>query len=808
MAVVGAAFLAIGMTVVTEPVSAAGSQTYYVDADGGSDTADGLSPTTAWKSLAKANAAALIPGDTLAFQGGDTWHGGLVVSRSGTSGSPITVTSYGTGRATIAGDTLVDAAVALDNVKYVTVDGLEVTNGTDLTVAKSTTYRGIYAIAKDIGEVPGIIIRNNYVHNVDGKGGPVIGKGGIAVGVRGNTTPTWYSNLVIQGNEVGSINAYGISTFTTWCASCEIYPAETGIPSTEVSPTRKAFTGSQFLANYVHDVTAGGITPQYVDDGLVQDNRVDAAGAHLLGDYGNNAGIWWQGTNRMMVQYNVVTRQGYDHFRGTEPVDGMAFDADMGSTDSTVQYNYSDGNAGGFFMCLISASNPTVRYNVSHNDHFRSFSLWSGCWNLRAHNNTIWNTTQTITRVNANGSTYQQGQEAIVRSEQANGSFLLYNNLFYNPSGAPYRFGSDPRVSYSHNLYAGSTAVAANDEFPVTGSPALVNPDPAVPAGLVSRAALVQLLASFAPTATSAARNAGVSVSDARTDGTGTVIPAGRADIGAVQHAVSATATTTLGTSAGALANVVDNDASTSWATANSPTLPGSVTASYGEDRTFDAVNIAAAFGQGQGPTTVSIETQSGGTWTSRVVGAPLTWSSNSGTVEWNRVELPATVTASAVRVTISASNLTWGHAAIYEVRPTYLQVASANTDADYSNLPAERSVDRVDSQAWCSGSATVGRGIQIDPGVPQTVRSVRIGTAFGQGQGPTSVSVSVRRTDGSWAQVLAPVAVSWASNTSTVEYRTLTLPAAATGTTFSIVVNAANNSWGHYCIYEAQLSS
>jgi hypothetical protein len=69
-------------------------------------------------------------------------------------------------------------------------------------------------------------------------------------------------------------------------------------------------------------------------------------------------------------------------------------------------------------------------------------------------------------------------------------------------------------------------------------------------------------------------------------------------------------------------------------------------------------------------------------------------------------------------------------------------------------------------------------------------------------------VSVSVRRTDGSWVQVLAPTTVSWASNTSTVEYRTVTLPAVATGQTFSVVVNAANTTWGHYCIYEAQLNS
>ncbi|MFK4089303.1 discoidin domain-containing protein [Kribbella sp. NPDC020789] len=801
--------LVLGGTVLPQAQAAStAATTYYVDADGGNDSAAGTSPALAWRSLAKVNAAALQPGDTVRFQGGDTWHGGLRIHTSGAAGAPITVTSYGTGRPVIAGDTTVDAAVLLDNVHHVQVSGLEVTNGTDLSVSKATTYRGIFAIAKDTGEMADVAIVGNYVHSIDGKGGPVIGKGGITVGVRGNSTPTWYSGLRVEGNEVADVNAYGISTFTTWCASCEIYPAETGIPVTEVSPTRKAFTGAAFVDNYVHDVTAGGITPQYIDDALVEGNTVDKAGAHLKVAAGNNAGIWWQGTNRITVQYNVVRRQGYDSFRYPDPVDGMAFDADMGSSNSTVQYNYSDSNAGGFFMCLISASNVTLRYNVSRHDFYRPFSIWSGCWNLRGHNNTIWGTADTITRHRSDGTTFQQGIEAFARHTEPNGGNLLYNNIFYNPGRGAYQYGSDPVLNFSHNLYwdpTGSPLVAANDPAAVVANPQLVNPDQALPEGKIDRATLLQVLGRYAPAAGSPARNAGVSASTApRTDALGTQIPGGAPDLGAVQHAVVQSASTTLGTTVGSVANVADGNESTSWASADQPAVPGSLTVQYGEARPLDALHVGVAFGQGQGPTSVDVQTEIGGTWVTQVSGRSLTWSQNTSAVEWQRIPLPA-VTATGVRLVVRSANLTWGHVAINELRVAKGGVA-ATTNGDYAGTNAQNAVDGVPTTPWGSSGSALGRGLQVDPGAPQTVKSVTLSTAFGQGQGPTTVRVQALK-NGVWTQVLNATTITWSSNTSAVESRTLTLPTASTGTTFYVIVDQANLTWGHYAIYEVALN-
>ena len=53
--------------------------------------------------MARVNGAALGPGDVVAFEGGATFDGELTPSHSGVAGSPVTFTSYGTGRATLTG---------------------------------------------------------------------------------------------------------------------------------------------------------------------------------------------------------------------------------------------------------------------------------------------------------------------------------------------------------------------------------------------------------------------------------------------------------------------------------------------------------------------------------------------------------------------------------------------------------------------------------------------------------------------------------------------------------------------------------
>lgn len=77
---------------------AASSKNYYVAASG-SDVNTGTSATAPWKTIAKVNASfsSIAAGDSILFKCGDTFYGALVVGKSGSSGRPIVVSSYGTG---------------------------------------------------------------------------------------------------------------------------------------------------------------------------------------------------------------------------------------------------------------------------------------------------------------------------------------------------------------------------------------------------------------------------------------------------------------------------------------------------------------------------------------------------------------------------------------------------------------------------------------------------------------------------------------------------------------------------------------
>lgn len=72
--------------------------TYYIDATGGNNSNNGLSPATAWKTMAKVNATSFSPGDFILFKRGEVWNdANLTCSSSGAANNPITYGAYGSG---------------------------------------------------------------------------------------------------------------------------------------------------------------------------------------------------------------------------------------------------------------------------------------------------------------------------------------------------------------------------------------------------------------------------------------------------------------------------------------------------------------------------------------------------------------------------------------------------------------------------------------------------------------------------------------------------------------------------------------
>jgi chitodextrinase len=103
--------------------SVAQAATYYVSPSGSDSNPGTLSAP--WKTVGRVNNASLAPGDSVLFQGGQTFTGStLSPSSAGAAGSPITFGSYGSARATISNG---NGAVWIQGKSYLTFDNLRLT---------------------------------------------------------------------------------------------------------------------------------------------------------------------------------------------------------------------------------------------------------------------------------------------------------------------------------------------------------------------------------------------------------------------------------------------------------------------------------------------------------------------------------------------------------------------------------------------------------------------------------------------------------------------------------------------------------
>ena len=71
-------------------------RTFYVS-NNGDDTKDGLSPSTAWKTISKVNGRTFLPGDAVLFERGGVWRETLEVPSGGNSTNYLYFGSYGSG---------------------------------------------------------------------------------------------------------------------------------------------------------------------------------------------------------------------------------------------------------------------------------------------------------------------------------------------------------------------------------------------------------------------------------------------------------------------------------------------------------------------------------------------------------------------------------------------------------------------------------------------------------------------------------------------------------------------------------------
>lgn len=429
--------------------------TYYLDSMSGDDSKHpGTSPTTAWQSLARANATTLQPGDKLLLKAGCTWTGQLHPKGSGNATNRITLDRYGEGpRPVIHGGGLAGGAVLLRNQQFWSIRNLEVSNHGSPAPKKM----GILIRNESVGTLSGIEVSNCFIHDVvgdlanyrDGKE-----SGGIVfVVTAGNlAVPSRWDDVRIENNTIQDVARNGILMQSQW-----INKPQYANSSWRGHGAYTVSTNIRIAGNRLERIGGDGIIPWCVKGAVIERNFVRQVNNNALKQ--GHAAIWPYFCEDVLFQFNEVCET-------KTKFDGMAFDFDNGNQRCIYQYNYSHDNEGGFLnMCCDGNANGNIaRYNISQNDGClpgsRVFLVHGhGNHGYQVHNNTIYVR-------NGNPAMFEQG------ADSSGSSILFQNNIFINAGSGPFRAAKGCR--FERNLYSGLGHIG-DDARKILADPRLVS---------------------------------------------------------------------------------------------------------------------------------------------------------------------------------------------------------------------------------------------------------------------------------------------------------------------------------------------
>jgi hypothetical protein len=390
-------------------VTPARGRKFYVS-PAGNDDSTGTSPKKAWRSLEKASACDCRPGDQILLEGGTTIAGTLRLRGvKGTAAQPVTVTSYGKGRATINGGK--GSASEVDSSEGVTIRDLKLVGAGP----KTGNQRGI-----------GLLIQGSRLVRAE----------------QLDTSGFQHSGLEIRGSEDVKVT--------------HVEAHENGFAgiSSNGPQSKNVYVGYSRAINNPGDPTVlknhsgNGIVLYDVDGATIEYCEAAYNGWDMPWTGNGPVGIWIAThANRVLIQFCVA-----HHNRSSSPSDGGGFDLDGGATNSILQYNYSHDNFGsGYLICQYLGAPPfkgnTVRYNISQDDGLRSHNsgiyLWvggSGMESTLVHNNTIFNN---------KGSAVSMAGDPHYLDERLMAVF--YNNIFY--STKPQILTGKVNARFAGNLY-------------------------------------------------------------------------------------------------------------------------------------------------------------------------------------------------------------------------------------------------------------------------------------------------------------------------------------------------------------------
>ncbi len=440
---------------------------YYIDplSTGTGTGPDAGTINNPWKSLAPTENRAYGQGDRILLRRNRNYTGRVAVhiGTGGTANNPIIVGAYGPEtepRPIINAGGVVDAAIVVKNINYVTVQDIEVSNWASTPAKRDGIRINVNAGTSTTPFVmQGIKVKNCKITQVHGYTQRDRGVNVPALydnaGLRiiSDNIHSRFNNLVIEGNQLDRNNCIGIL-----------------MKSPGYSMTAPATWSTNVLItdNHLDNGGADHILVQGADAPVVEYNTGYRAGAYGTKGYVMIAGMWvcWQ-TRNSLFRYNEVAHT-FNEFTNGANGDSQAFDVDYGTTGNHIfQYNYTHHNQGGVLIVMPKQKDgvdyeKTVvyRYNLSVNDGRNTaygcgFNVWpvEGKSQTHVHNNVV----------------YTDKAEGIKFSNRTEAYYS--NNVFHTPSAI---YPTGPR--FSHNAYFNHVP-QVNDPYKVVANPMFAGPN-------------------------------------------------------------------------------------------------------------------------------------------------------------------------------------------------------------------------------------------------------------------------------------------------------------------------------------------
>ncbi|WP_167605753.1 right-handed parallel beta-helix repeat-containing protein [Maribellus sediminis] len=338
-------------------------QIYYVNSETGSDTNNGMTPETAWKSFDRITKIELKPGAQILLASGSVFNGGLVLEDvSGTSDALVEISMYKYSENTNL--PVIDAkgfanGITLLNCSNVVVSDLEITgNGGGVIQAGNSgqnMHCGVLVTTTTEGVYENIQLKNLKIRDVFFEDAGYK-RGKDEVRTANGTQSYGWGIRVINQLEKAEIKSIVIE-------NCEVSNvAHTGI---KLTGRNQNISEVKLYSNRVLFSGGPGMQMSGVKNAHIQKNYIDHSGSNNDSrKWGRGSGLWTWGCSDVLIEHNS--------FRNANgPGDSAGCHIDFNCKNVVVQYCFSENNAGGFCEILGNNYNCAYRYNISVNDGHR-----------------------------------------------------------------------------------------------------------------------------------------------------------------------------------------------------------------------------------------------------------------------------------------------------------------------------------------------------------------------------------------------------------------------------------------------------